>query len=886
MSPPYSRRASGGCAAAIPTLSPIPDEPEDDSSMEQEIQQTHLHSFPVQHYGQQHGNTQNEVVTTTSSESSMTSEGDTILPLHPRSRASTISTEPFPDLDESSTELPDLAYRAQEEAYKHALGKVAEEILRMNEINDHVTAIHGPAFYLEEEETARSRFSMFTLEGVDPCPEVSHHDHFCVEHEAHKRAIRERIDHFLKERKDVPRSFSRKFIAVTDMIMHMEYILFRGKGFPKDPLRYTTEKEMKTVFHHTTKIIEYLSVVGGLIFRERNNAEHARVVISQIAAKPGLTLLDRFKGMAEVVIQYLKHARPSEQTFFELFNEFFEIWLYDDFHVMYNNFLVEHIPNIPPTLQRSSYLLNAVYNMIAQMVRDYEVLGKINRDIGDRFIRPVVDQMARTDDPYGQPINEPAYLPCEPKHERYQSEIHKELASIIGDAQAETTPERHDSQSRNPIVLTAYPAGNESQDHAHGVSDGPSHQRSSADRTLHRPQVPRSQPRRRTTHERLGPSDVPLVYRSSPFIVSPTSEPATLARPIPIPSSYRRDLQSSHTVAQESHVFSSQSSYTMAAQSSSFGSHRTDHSGDNLNDSDTEYAPTEVMSSFEFNRCWDEIRRANGEASQPALSERAQHVPEHDDVQPPPVPRHAFLDQRLQEHSPTCQNETTHAVSVQLPHTEHPQEPEQHQHDDDMDSEILDLNAAEDAVANDLDDNGSDWLPHDHEDAYPQAPMNTFTARLEAIAHMRRQNSIDNGEYEDPANNVPSFAEPRPQPSLSTIPRSVIQFQYPILDHSQAQEQPAVSAPQRRVVERDDNNSPILPPMPEYPRFTFEAGEDENTGRPLRVVAVRPQLRRVAMPIPMPRPVTRRGNSSDRDHEREASPSAFIYRGHHQDSHF
>ncbi|KAL4905148.1 hypothetical protein BDW74DRAFT_178155 [Aspergillus multicolor] len=881
MSSLYSRRGSGGYAAAVPTLSPILDEPEMERSMEQEVQEAGLHPFSVQHYGQQLGDTQNEVVTTTSFESSMTTEADTILPLQPRSRASTISTEPFPDLDESSTELPSLAYRAQEEAYKHALGKVAEEILRMNEINDHVTAINDPAFYLEDEETERSRFSMFSLEGVDPCPEVSHCDHYCVDHEAHKRAIRERIDHFLKERKDVPKSFSKNFITVTDMIMHMEYILFRGKGFPRDPLRYVSEREMKTIFHHTTEIIEYLSVVGGLIFRERNNAEHVRVVVSQIAAKPRITLLDRFKGMAEVVIQYLKQARRSEQTFFELFNEFFEIWLYDDFHVMYNNFLVEHMPNIPPTLQRSSYLLNALYNMIAQMIRDYEVLGKINRDIGDRFIRPVLDQMLRADDPYGHPINEPAYPPCGPKHERYESEIQKELASIIGDAQDETTPERHDPQSRNPIVMPVFPTGNECEDHAQYLSNRPSHQESSAGRTSHQPQLHQPQPRRRSTHERLGPSDVPLVYRSSPFIVSPTSEPATPARPIPIPSSSRHDLQSSRTVSPESHAFSSQTSYTMAGQASSFGSHRTNHSGDNLNDSDTEYAPTEVMSSFEFNRCWDEIRRANGESSQLAPAEQTQHVPEHDGVQPPPVPRHAYLDECLQDPSPTHHNETVHATIVQPTHTEHPQEPEQPHQEDNSDSEIIDLNAAEDAVADEIDDTGSDWLPHDHEDAYPQAPLNTFDARLEAIAHQRRQNSIDRGECEDPANNVPSFADPRPQPSLPTIPRSLIQFQYPILDHSQEQEQAAPPA-QRRVVERDDNNSPILPPLPEYPPFAFREGEGESDSS-LRVVHPQ-QHRRVAMQVPMPRPVTRRGTISDPHRGQGASPPGFIL--HRQNSHF
>jgi hypothetical protein len=315
----FSRHGSGGAASAYPTLPPTPEEPEEDILTDHENEETGLcHHQPyaknaveapdqyrhatVESHAQSSDDLQNEVVTT-STKCSNANEADTVLPLRPRSRSSTISTEPFPDLDASMSELPSLAYRAQEEAYKHAMGKVAEEILRMNEIRDHIIAIRGPASSVEDEELARSRSSMIVLEGVRPCPEVSHHDHFCVQQEAHKRAMHERVDQFLKGREDVPKHFGKRFSAVTSMIVHMEFILFRSKNFPRDPLNQASENDLKTVFHYTTKIIEYFSAVGGLIFRERNNAERARVLISQVAAKTGVTLLDRFKEMAAIIIQ-------------------------------------------------------------------------------------------------------------------------------------------------------------------------------------------------------------------------------------------------------------------------------------------------------------------------------------------------------------------------------------------------------------------------------------------------------------------------------------------------------------------------------------------------------------------------------------------------------
>ncbi|KAL6233270.1 hypothetical protein BDW75DRAFT_242158 [Aspergillus navahoensis] len=874
MSSYLSRHGSGGAASAYSTLPPTPEEPEEDILADHEENEEirlrrrqprtenavdvpdHYCHAAIESHGHSHGNSQNEVVAT-SSESSNTREAPTILPLRPRSRSSTLSTEPFPDLDASVSELPSLAYRAQEEAYKHAMGKVAEEILRMNEITDHIIAIHGPTSSVDDEESARSRSSMIVLEGVRPCPEVSHHDHFCVQHEAHKRAIRERIDHFLKERGDVPEHFGKRFTVVTNMIVHMEFILFRGKNFPRDSLNHATENDLKTVFHCTTKIIEYFSAVGGLIFRERNNAERARVLVAQVARKTGITLLKRFREMAAIIIQYLKRARRSEQNFFELFQQFFEVWLYDDFHVMYNNYLVDHMPNIPLKLQQLSYLLNTTYNILAQMIRDYEALGKINRDIGDRFIRPVVDQMAQGDDPYGEPIDEPAYPAGEHenKHllalsrsgaERHQSEVHRELASVLGHSQPETEAERRIRRTCNPTVLTAYLGirNRATQDHVHGAGYGASQQALGANGALHYPHLPRVEPHGRRNPDRLGPSDVPLVYRSSPFIMrhhSNTVEQGALSRPYPVPNGYRHDNpqlaqqaipQSSYSVAQ---WFPSPSSHTSAAESSRYDSHPAEHGEDDTcNDSDTEYAPTEVISSFDFNRCWDEIRRANGEAPQSASTGRPQ----------------TGDSEKKSGHSP-------HVPHHGSPCTELLKEPEpQSQRDDCLDDDVLDLNAVEE------EEDDEAWLRHDYID-YRHRYTDTFAARLEALAHIRRQNSINNGEYEDPSNNVPSFVAPRPRPSVSSIPRSVLQFQYPSYEAVLGQGQAQPPALERRVVERDDNNSPILPPMPEYPHFAVAFDSDED----------RPQPRRAANLIPLQRPFTPRGLSSDREREREA----FIY---------
>ncbi|KAL3437055.1 hypothetical protein BDV09DRAFT_163597 [Aspergillus tetrazonus] len=550
---------------------------------------------------------------------------------------------------------------------------------------------------------------------------------------------------------------------------------------------------------------------------------------------------------------------------------------------MYNNYLVEHMPNIPPNFQRLSYLLNATYNMLGQMIRDYEALGKINRDIGDRFIRPVVDQMARGDDLYGNPINEPAYPAGEHENkyllalsrsaaERHQSEVHRELAFILGHAQTETGAEHHVNQASSPTVLSAFfgiSNNGAPQDHAHGLGNRTSQQGRAAQEALYYPSHSRVEPHGRRNSDRLGPSDVPLVYRSSPFIVrhhSNTLERGSLSRPYPMPDGYRHDnsqlpeqsiSQSSYSSAQ---MFSSQSSHALAAGSSRSDNLPVEHGKDDTcGVSDTDYAPTEAMTSLKLNRFWEETRRPNSKAPQSSYAGHPQTGNAENNGGH--STRHGTLNEHLRRDTSTEQSEATSSHSAQSSRAQsHDEQKPQCQQDDCPDEDILDLNAAEE------EEDDEAWLRHDYID-YRHRCTNTFAARLEALAHIRRQNSIENGEYEDPSNNVPSFAASRPRPSGYSISRSMLQFQYPAYEDALDQDQ----ALERRVVARDDNNSPILPPMPEHPRFAVSLDSDED--HPVPVGIVRPQPRRAAMPIPLPRPVTRRGLSSDCEREREV----FIY---------
>lgn len=226
------------------------------------------------------------------------SEPETVLLVRSRSGSPIVSTEPFPELNNSEAQPPPDEYWAQERAYDYALGKVAEEDRRYREINDCIAALRGPLVSVEEDST-----HMTVLEGVHPCPEVTHYDHFCIHHETHKQTLFTKVTDFLNLNEEVPDTFRRRFLLICAMIADMEVIFFRGKEFPSDPIRLVTVNELRKTLQHAVEIRQVLVDVNFLISQEKDIAEYTRYHVAQVAAERGLTLVDQFQRMSRLITQ-------------------------------------------------------------------------------------------------------------------------------------------------------------------------------------------------------------------------------------------------------------------------------------------------------------------------------------------------------------------------------------------------------------------------------------------------------------------------------------------------------------------------------------------------------------------------------------------------------
>ncbi|KAL2847455.1 hypothetical protein BJY01DRAFT_246822 [Aspergillus pseudoustus] len=320
-------------------------------------------------------------------------EPNTNTPRRPLSRASTISTEPFPDFDAIEARPPSLVYRCQEEAYEYALTRLAEELVNVRGTPTAAAGLTGPNFSTDQERLPNGP-SMITIQGVTPCSELSHHDYFCHVHEKQKLRIREKIYCTLRYSEDIPVHFRRRFTALANMVIDMEFIFFRENHFPREPLRFVTQGSLEKVRDYGTEMLRYLSRLGTTLNQSKITALSSQCLVSQVAVRTGLTALGRFQKMAEI---FLNKTHTFEQEFFELFSKFYDGFFFDDFHIMYNNYLVKkpESERVPPILVDVSYRLNSVYKILNRLVEDYKILKDTNIDIGEKYLQPALEELTR-----------------------------------------------------------------------------------------------------------------------------------------------------------------------------------------------------------------------------------------------------------------------------------------------------------------------------------------------------------------------------------------------------------------------------------------------------------------------------------------------------------
>ncbi|KAI9368715.1 hypothetical protein BJX61DRAFT_203731 [Aspergillus egyptiacus] len=224
-------------------------------------------------------------------------------PQRPPSRESTLSTEPFPAYEPCELEAPSPEYNAQALAYDHMLSSLAAELNRFRPIGEALTILHGPMGFAVNEARAPGQPYIFSMENIPRCPEVSHHDHYCVEHDQKKINARAEIRSLLYPKGDRFDSLRNRFAMMANMVMAMEWMFFREKYFPSRPMDYITETDLRQVQDDGIHMVTFLSRLGLHTYQSLDTARRSFAFVAEVASEPEISVVVRFQRMAEIVIQ-------------------------------------------------------------------------------------------------------------------------------------------------------------------------------------------------------------------------------------------------------------------------------------------------------------------------------------------------------------------------------------------------------------------------------------------------------------------------------------------------------------------------------------------------------------------------------------------------------
>lgn len=201
--------------------------------------------------------------------------------------------EPFPDYYESCETNPQLADEAQEKAYNHAISKVVQEVIRFRDVDDTITSLPSPgsqaASWKENTETGKRDGE----NASDECRPGSQ--------DANKRASFEYLTQLLSD-PNLKSSTQQRFMGITNMVIRMEYLLFRQHGL-KPPELSLTERDLWELNIMASEIVRYLSTVDEKLQELVDVGHRVAFILSEVAKDRQVSMWVRYRRMAQVVIR-------------------------------------------------------------------------------------------------------------------------------------------------------------------------------------------------------------------------------------------------------------------------------------------------------------------------------------------------------------------------------------------------------------------------------------------------------------------------------------------------------------------------------------------------------------------------------------------------------
>ncbi|PYI09877.1 hypothetical protein BO78DRAFT_286929, partial [Aspergillus sclerotiicarbonarius CBS 121057] len=315
--------------------------------------------------------------------------------------------EPFPEYYQSCETEEAHADKEVEKAYELAISKVCEEVIRFREIGSDVTSpppftmedVNNSGFNGNEDGATRSDSPVplsFHMDSEVTAPQLSEHSEAeprpgLAIPEDRKKDVLEEIRIMVNSDR-MRLATKRRFVAMCNIILRIEYLLFRRHQSPVDPVSFLTGEEVEEVMYLAGEIMKYLTIIDNILLQELDYAQRVQHSIKYIADDTRYNVVTRFKNMAEVIINHLNKPRPSEQRLLTVFLDFFDSYIYTDFiSIRHRQLRTEE--NWSPIRMQMTRRMVDIWDMINRAIENYDAIVKITMDIKHKYIEPHFNEM-------------------------------------------------------------------------------------------------------------------------------------------------------------------------------------------------------------------------------------------------------------------------------------------------------------------------------------------------------------------------------------------------------------------------------------------------------------------------------------------------------------
>ncbi|KAE8354108.1 hypothetical protein BDV28DRAFT_164451 [Aspergillus coremiiformis] len=186
----------------------------------------------------------------------------------------------------------------------------------------------------------------------------------------------------------------RRFTAMTNIVLRMEWILFRRDAKPNGTRtkEFLSSSVVEEVEELAIPMVQYLAWLDKKLQSELSISRQVLHSVIQIAKDQDLDVYQRFRQTAQMIIGNLRKPRPLEKHLLTVFQDLYDTYVYSSFLNIRNRQILRE-DKVHLERDNLTRLLIAGWDVLNRAIENYNEIITISNDLKNRFVEPIMDRL-------------------------------------------------------------------------------------------------------------------------------------------------------------------------------------------------------------------------------------------------------------------------------------------------------------------------------------------------------------------------------------------------------------------------------------------------------------------------------------------------------------